>query len=108
MLLLALLLALASPASAGTLVWRGDCSYRYYCSHEVTYTAAPGERNDVTVTRPGGAVLVHDAGAPVSGCQAIDAHTAQCSPPPSEPILVRVLLGDGDDVARSTGANVDG
>src|SRR3954447_15069783 len=103
-----LLLALASPASAGTLVWRGDCSYRYYCSHEVTYTAAPGERNDVTVTRPEGAVLVHDAGAPVTGCEPIDPYTARCSPPVAEPVLVTVLLGDGDDVAHSTGADVEG
>ena len=51
MLVFALLLTLAAPASAGTVKYSADCSYRYYCTHDVTYTAAPGERNDVTVAR---------------------------------------------------------
>ncbi len=52
MIVLLALLALAAPASAGTIKPESDCSFRYYCSHEATYTAAPGERNDVTVSWP--------------------------------------------------------
>ena len=109
MLVLALLLALAAPASAGTIVTGGDCSARYYCTHEATYTAAPGERNDVTVTRPGpGLAQIHDAGAPVQGCLRVDDHTALCGAPASESFTIQVNLGDGDDAAHATGAYVDG
>ena len=109
MIVLLALLALAAPASAGTIKPESDCSFRYYCSHKATYTAAAGERNDVTVSWPEpGRVVIHDAGAPVSGCLRVDEHTAMCGAPASESFQILINLGDGDDVAHTTSASVDG
>ena len=65
----------------------------------MTYTAAPGERNQVVVatTGTGGQVLVlRDAGAAVqagAGCSSVDERTVSCLGPRS----VVVFAGDGDD-----------
>ena len=70
----------------------------------LTFTAAAGKANDVTVTRDGSAVLVHDAGdavRPGDGCTAVDGNTVRCS----DPITAIVLrLGDGDDHAVNSTA----
>jgi hypothetical protein len=106
-LLIALLLIFAAPASAATVEQGGSCDH--FCSFELTYTAAPGEVNDLTITRPAPGVLeFHDPGAPVSGCAAIDAHTVRCpSGTGSDSTFVSADLGDGDDTFHGSGS-VDG
>ncbi len=52
--------------------------------------------------------MIHDAGAPVSGCLRVDEHTAMCGAPASESFQILINLGDGDDVAHTTSASVDG
>ncbi len=74
----------------------------------VTYAAAPGERNDVTASAVDGVVTVRDAGARVTGCERIDANTARCTAPASEPPFTSLRLGDGDDIATVTSLSVDG
>ena len=66
MVLIVLFLILA-PASAATVSTKSYCD-RYSCSSENRFVAAPGERNDVTLSESvPGFVDLHDAGAPVSG-----------------------------------------
>ena len=66
-LLVVLSLILATPASAATVSTKSYCD-RYSCSSENRFVAAPGERNDVTLSESvPGFVDLHDAGAPVSG-----------------------------------------
>jgi hypothetical protein len=65
------------------------------------FLAAPGERNDVSVTneRPAGKpvqVTFHDEGATVEageGCVSVDDHTARCS----DVLVVQAQLGDQND-----------
>jgi hypothetical protein len=89
--LLAAVALAAFPASASAAIARVDEFDPDYgackadCpdpTFEVVFLANRGERNDVTATRdPGGAVVLHDAGAPITpkdGCAAIDANTARC------------------------------
>jgi Ca2+-binding RTX toxin-like protein len=85
-------LAAAAPvAQAGKLAASGS---------RVTYTAAAGEVNRVTVTAAKGSVTVRDAGAPVTGCTAIDPDKARCDGTFGR---VTLSLGDGADRARATG-----
>lgn len=85
-------LAAAAPvAQAGTLAASGS---------KVTYKAAAGEVNRVTVTAAKGSVTVRDAGAPVTECTAIDPNEARCD---GKFRRVSVSLGDGADRARATG-----
>ena len=100
-------LALAVDASAASVKVDADCSVRYYCSWHVTYTAAPGERNDVTVTSGDGYVDIRDAGAPIAGCTASEPQTVRCTTAHGEFARVDIALGDGDDLARGS-ANFDG
>jgi Ca2+-binding RTX toxin-like protein len=70
----------------------------------LTFTAAAGKANDVTVTRDGTAVVVHDAGdavRPGDGCTAVDGNTVRC-PDPISAVILRV--GDGDDHAVNSTA----
>jgi len=74
----------------------------------VTYDAAPGERNDVTVTTVKDFVMVHDAGAPVTsatGCEALTPDMARCAVTTGPRRFTNVLarLGDGDDRGRLQG-----
>ncbi len=99
----ATLLILAAPATAsagsasvGTAIL--DAKYAV-TAPGLFYVAAPGERNQVVVTREGFAnpasYTVRDAGASVSaglGCVALDAHAARCT---ASGALVDA--GDGDD-----------
>ena len=68
-------LALEVDASAASVKVDADCTVRYYCSWQVTYTAAPGERNDVTVTSGDGYVDIRDTGAPIAGRNTREPHT---------------------------------
>jgi Ca2+-binding RTX toxin-like protein len=80
------------------------------------YDAAPGERNDVLVTRiDDHRIRVTDAGATITagaGCRSVDAHTADCAnegPSPGAPrwfLTAVVQAGDLDDTVRSTGVGL--
>src|SRR3954454_24162600 len=75
------LLACAAPASAGTVAV-GSGAGRL----EAVYVADPGQRNDVTATRPTDyTVRIHDEAAtltPGDGCKAVDERTVECESPP--------------------------
>jgi hypothetical protein len=89
------LIVSAEPAFAGSAALSGDSN--------VTYTAAPGERNDVTVTASVDGVTVDDAGASVTAgraCDQLGPHTARCYPRGDRP-FTQVLAGDGDDAVRA-------
>lgn len=84
----------AGVAVAGTVTWN---------SNELSYDAARGEANALTVTVAGPDVQLADSGASItgpSGCTTIDAHTVRC-PVPTDGLAVR--LGDGDDHLRMLG-----
>jgi Ca2+-binding RTX toxin-like protein len=87
----ALWAAFVPVAHAGTLTTSGS---------RVTYKAASGEINRVTVTASGGSVTVRDAGAPVTGCTAVDANEARCD---GSFTRVSLTLGDGADRAKVSG-----
>jgi RTX calcium-binding nonapeptide repeat (4 copies) len=78
----------AAPATAGTA----------RSGVRITYTAAPGERNDVSFRIESSGVRVKDrAGVTAgSGCNQVDATTALCDEVPS----VTVRLRDGNDRMR--------
>lgn len=79
---------LSAPAQAGTVD----------ATEGVVFTAAPGETNNLTITRELDSVIVADSGAPLTvlgDCISIDPNTASC---PAGGSLV-ALLGDGDDEA---------
>jgi Ca2+-binding RTX toxin-like protein len=67
----------------------------------LTFTAAPGETNDVAVAGtvfPTASVRVSDAGAPLTvgtGCDVVDDHTATCADLP-----MVIDTGDGNDRVR--------
>ncbi|HEX8645706.1 MAG TPA: hypothetical protein VF715_02320 [Thermoleophilaceae bacterium] len=66
-----------------------------------SYQAAPGEVNDVTVTRSAERVVFSDPGAtiePGSGCSRLDDHSAACTP-----VGARVFAGDMDDRVAGAG-----
>jgi Ca2+-binding RTX toxin-like protein len=81
-------------------------------THTVTVEAAPGEANALTLTGGRDAVVVRDAGAPLTagkGCRAVDAATVRCRTHRDGDTFVDavVRLGDGDDraaIARAPGA----
>ena len=95
---------------------------------QLSYVAAPGEANDVTVSFANGAYIVRDDGAPVSaasGCTSVTANTARCLNITFIVIAVhdrsdavrnytatdsRISGGDGDDVlvALSGTDRIDG
>ena len=87
----ALLLVAAPAAQAGTVAADGS---------RVTYRAATGEANRVTVTAARGSVAVRDAGAPVTGCAPVTANEARCD---GEFRRASLSLGDGADRARVDG-----
>jgi RTX calcium-binding nonapeptide repeat (4 copies) len=83
---------LAAPAvHAGTLTTSGS---------RVSYNAASGEKNRVTVTATKTAVTVRDAEGPVTGCTAVDGNTARCD---GSFKRLSLSLSDGADRARATG-----
>jgi Ca2+-binding RTX toxin-like protein len=110
----ALLLLGVTPASAGTVRATGpdeQCEEQVsdpICttSLRVTHAAEPGERNDLTVERVRGFVVVRDAGAPVTagkGCAQVAPGEARCADFTDRPgggrieLTVTAEAGDGDD-----------
>jgi Ca2+-binding RTX toxin-like protein len=104
------LAAFASPALASTALLTQDPEYG---DSTVTYTASPGEHNDLTVTASLDNVTFDDAGPGVvvtagRGCDQIGPHTARCYPR-SDPIHTNVTAGDEDDSVRFiAGADASG
>jgi Ca2+-binding RTX toxin-like protein len=107
----ALALAGAGPAHAATVTATHDTINGPPAT--LTYTAAPGEANDVTITTTGAidhsGWLVTEEGSsatlvPGAGCQSLDTHTAFCALTASDTtIAASVDLGDMDDQASLTG-----
>lgn len=119
--LLLLLAVVPTTASAATASLTGEsvsdgcpeCE-TYFFVQTMVFVAAPGERNDLTVTSDGDAILATDAGAPITpgeGCVAVTAGSVRCQAtaaqlaaadePAKKPqeSRVDVSLGDGDDRA---------
>ncbi len=100
-LTIVLALVPAAPATGATVSASapGECFERGGCAPTtITFEAAPGERNDVTLTPDG---VVRDAGARlVAGqrCTQVDEHAVRCAT--GERTEYTALLGDGDDRAR--------
>ena len=111
MLLLLLLLPEAARAGTASLaVGTGEHGEVVYVL--ISYRAANGERNDVTVSQEGSSVVFHDAGAPVEvdGCDRIDEHTARCTSPRADDVNAGIGVGDLNDRVRNVNAwvGVDG
>ncbi len=82
-------LALAAPAAASTALVNGG----------ITYFAAPGEQNDVTIEPTSGGFRISDPGATITAgnaCTTVDAHTVLCDPNTATPPL-SIGLGDMND-----------
>jgi Ca2+-binding RTX toxin-like protein len=100
-----LVLAELSAAARAATVELRDPGY----GDLIRFTAAPGERNDVTFTEiedSWSAYLVRDAGAPLTvgrGCVLVDAHTAACVATSGAMYEMHVRLGDGDDILHPVG-----
>jgi Ca2+-binding RTX toxin-like protein len=111
----AILMVLSAPsaASASTVQVTETTDQFGGRSSQLTYTAMPSERNQITVTRGSGSgtfgqVFIRDEGAVVLagyGCTLIDVHEVRCGAPPyvlngvelqSTP-AVAIDAGDGDD-----------
>ena len=92
----------ATPAAAATV--------SVSAANELTFRAAAGEANHVSVEFTGAAVVVRDAGAaltPRRRCRALDAHAARCTFF-DRFFSARFLLGDGNDrldAPRAPGRN---
>jgi len=84
------------------------------CGSNIDFSAAPGEVNDVAVSRDSsGAFVLRDSVATITradGCELTDSHTARCVPAsgPAGGMLgfVRASLGDGDDALTATTGDV--
>ena len=108
-LIAAALLAAPASAVAGFASASANCSPDgRYCNGSLSYSAFPGETNDVRL----GGVSVIDLGAPVSagsGCVQESANAARC---PGVGLAIststRVDAGDGDDKVTAPGAAVVG
>jgi RTX calcium-binding nonapeptide repeat (4 copies) len=77
---LAALFACPAVATAASVVVETTCG-KYGCSESLVYSAAPGERNDVTVAQEGDLISVSDTAGlePGTGCEALDALSARCA-----------------------------
>lgn len=113
----ACLLLLAAPAAAsageasGALVaCTGDDICRYFPNErrlDVTFRAAPGERNQLVLApHPDGVRIVDEGAAIVPGafCAAVDPNEVRCGPPASAGLSAAAFTGDGaDSVLADTG-----
>jgi RTX calcium-binding nonapeptide repeat (4 copies) len=104
-LLLALALLLAAAPAAGAATVSGVQTDEYL---EVSYTAAPGERNELRV-------LAHEVGVRFAGsppmvagdhCFAVHARDVRCGPPGPVGLVVRARTGDGEDLVFARVAHV--
>ena len=109
-LLLAVLIAAALPATAaaGTVTARDVSSGGPdpFQEHEIAWTAAAGEANQLTVIREGGHVTLTDAGAPLTagtGCEQVAGGSARCAVPTTRTAVLLAAAGDGDDAITATG-----
>ncbi len=116
-ILLTFIAILGAPATAfagsAAIVVPGANAYDV----TLVYSASPGERNQVVVTREGNAVVLHDAGAAVAagaGCTSSDARTVRCAaavtsgPFPTQPVpRIVIYAGDGDDTVVATPDSVE-
>jgi hemolysin type calcium-binding protein len=100
---LAVLLVAAPAAGAATVSGRQTDEYL-----EVTYAAAPGERNELRV-------LAHEVGVRFAGsaplvagdhCFAVNDRDVRCGPPGPVGLVVRARTGDGDDFVFARIAHV--
>lgn len=105
------LLVLVAPATAqagevsGALV---SCTGGDFCRYfpeprlEVTFRAARGEPNELSIRPNPDGVRIVDAGAgiePRAFCTAVDANAAQCGPQPAAGLIATARTGDGADSA---------
>ena len=115
------LLPAAAAASTAKIVSVNSCGGDLACSKYdgghpvpiVTYEAAPGEANQLTVSRAGDTLTLSDAGATVTAqepCLTVAPHQLTCparnDATSSSPTLFPVLdvqLGDGADTLAITG-----
>ena len=91
-------LAGAAPAAASTLQLDGAT---------LTYDAAPGESNRVTVSAAGDALTVTDTGAAVrvgAGCTSVSSTQATC--PAAGVAAMAVSTGDMNDTASVSGTSI--
>jgi RTX calcium-binding nonapeptide repeat (4 copies) len=99
---------LVPPAAGAAVATMVEMSDRYGLGAVFTLTAAPGERNTVTLRGDGDDVLVSDSTAPLvagRGCQAESGAIVRC-PSPLSPLGLdyvgeTVDLGDGDDAVTA-------
>lgn len=103
---MALALVAATPADAGKAFIRWDCAGSQ-CGQLLVFWANPGERNVFTTANSGRALVLRDAGAPITGCPELDGGV-HCEPT-SDGYggLQTVHLDDDDDFARAD-ADLDG
>jgi Ca2+-binding RTX toxin-like protein len=112
LLAIGLLFATAAPAGAATVSLSSWSDGPYGAGNLSggvifpTYTAAPGETNDLTVTDTGSSLVFTDPGAPITAswhyaaCTvSSDQHTATC-PIQGARGSLGVSLGDGNDTAH--------
>ena len=107
--------ASCGAAQASTLTVANTCKYMD-CSYAATYTADPGEHNDVRVVRVASRLSLSDPGAAIrvpSGCDGVGAHLVTCT---LNAPLARIIVrgSDGDDridtsaLTNGTRASLDG
>ena len=90
---------------SGRLVYcTGDDICRYFPQPrlDVTFVAAPGERNELRMVPDPEGVRIVDAGAAITTgpfCASISAQEARCGPPAPEGLVATAFTGDGADSA---------
>jgi Ca2+-binding RTX toxin-like protein len=103
-LLLALTALLVLPSVASAATATADIEKRHGTRFgPVTFKAARGEANDVTVTQANGRLRFHDSANLVRAkgdCERVDDHTATC---PVTEDVAKVKLGNRADVAKVSG-----
>jgi Ca2+-binding RTX toxin-like protein len=77
---LAALFACPAAASAASVAVETSCD-KYGCRESLLYSAARGERNDVTATQDGNLVTIRDTAGvrPGTACEPLDAVSARCA-----------------------------
>ena len=99
----------AAAAQASELRIGKLCDKYSSCAWAPTYTADPGERNDVRFAAAGTTLVVSDPGAAIrttsAACASIVDHVVTCNLVPAQPVApITVSLGDGDDRVDTSAA----